>query len=168
MLDSARVDAGRLALAVDDLEPEAMLLEAFERLQGLAPDRLQLAPSVEVDLPRIHADSDRLHQCLAALVDNALRYSDGFVQLAASAFLNGVILHVRDQGPGIPVAERDQVLERFVRGSTASGTQGSGLGLPIVHDLMQAMQGQLVISEALGGGADLQLRFKLSDRPPAP
>ena len=168
MLDFARVDAGRLALAVDDLEPEAMLLEAFERLQGLAPDRLQLAASVEVDLPRIHADSDRLHQCLAALVDNALRYSDGFVQLAASAFLNGVILHVRDQGPGIPVAERDQVLERFVRGSTASGTQGSGLGLPIVHDLMQAMQGQLVISEALGGGADLQLRFKLSDRPPAP
>ena len=51
MLDFARVDAGRLALAVDDLDPEALLLEAFERLQGLAPERLQLAPSVEGDLP---------------------------------------------------------------------------------------------------------------------
>ena len=52
MLDFARVDAGRLALVVDDLEPEALLLEAFERLQALAPDRLQLAPSVEDDVPR--------------------------------------------------------------------------------------------------------------------
>ena len=168
MLDFARVDAGRLALAVLDHAPEALLLEAFERLQGLSPERLQLAPSVEDDLPRIRADVDRVHQCLAALVENALRYSDGAVQLGVSASPNGVTLHVRDQGPGIPVAERDQVLERFARGRTATGTQGSGLGLAIVHDLMRAMQGELLIGDAQGGGADLQLRFRTSDRPPAP
>jgi signal transduction histidine kinase len=168
MLDFARVDAGRLALAVMDHDPEALLLEAFERLQGLALERLQLAPSFEGDLPRIRADADRVHQCLAVLVDNALRYSEGFVQLGLSASHNGVTLHVRDQGPGISVAERDQVLERFVRGSTASGTQGSGLGLAIVHDLMRAMQGELLIRDVPGGGADLQLRFRTSARPPAP
>ena len=168
MLDFARVDAGRLALAVDDLDPEALLLEAFERLQGLAPERLQLAPSVEDDLPRIRADADRVHQCLVALVDNSLRYSEGSVQLALSASPNGVTLYVRDQGPGIPVAERDQVLERFARGSTATGTQGSGLGLAIVNDLMRAMQGELLIRDAPGGGADMQLRFNLSAPPPAP
>ena len=168
MLDLARVDAGRLVLAVVELDPEALLLEAFERLQGLAPDRLQLAPSVEGDLPCIRADADRVHQCLAALVDNALRYSEGSVQLGVSASPNGVTLHVRDEGAGIPVAERDPVLERFSRGSTASGTQGSGLGLAIVNDLMRAMQGELLIGDPPGGGADLQLRFKTSDRPPAP
>ena len=168
MLDFARVDSGRLALALDDLDPEALLLEAFERLQGLAPGRLQLAPSVEDDLPRIRADADRVHQCLAGLVDNALRYSEGFVQLGVSASPNGVTLHVRDQGPGIPVAERDQVLERFARGSTATGTQGSGLGLAIVNDLMRAMQAELLIGDAPGGGADLQLRFRLSAPPPVP
>ena len=168
MLDFARVDAGRLALAVVELDPEALLLEAFERLQGLAPERLQLAPSVEGDLPRIQADADRVHQCLAALVDNALRYSEGFVQLGLSSSPNGVTLHVRDQGPGIPVAERDPVLERFARGSSASGTQGSGLGLAIVNDLMRAMQGELLIGDAAGGGADLQLRFKILAPPPAP
>ena len=168
MLDFARVDAGRLALAVDDLDPEALLLQAFERLQGLAPERLQLAPSVEGDLPCIRADADRVHQCLAALVDNALRYSEGSVQLGVSASPHGVTLHVRDQGPGIPVAERDPLLERFARGSTASGTQGSGLGLAIVNDLMRAMQGELLIGDAPGGGADLQLRFRISDPPPVP
>ena len=164
MLDFARVDAGRLALAVIELEPEALLLRAFERLQGLAPDRLSLAPPVQDDLPLIHADADRVHQCLAALVENALRYSDGAVQLGVSGYSTGVTLHVRDQGPGIPVAERNQVLERFARGRTATGTQGSGLGLAIAHDLMRAMQGELLIGDAPGGGADLQLRFKISDR----
>lgn len=168
MLDFARVDAGRLALAVNDLDPEALLLQVFESLQGLAPERLQLAPSVEGVLPRIQADADRVHQCLAALVDNALRYSEGFVQLGLSSSPNGVTLHVRDQGPGIPFAERDPVLERFARGSSASGTQGSGLGLAIVNDLMRAMQGELLIGDAAGGGSDLQLRFRTSDRPPAP
>ena len=168
MLDFARVDAGRLALVVGALDPEAVLLEAFERLQGLAPDRLQLAPSVEGELPRIRADADRVHQCLTALVDNALRYSKGFVQLGVSASLTGITLHVRDQGSGIPFAERNQVLERFARGGTATGTQGSGLGLAIVNDLMRAMQAELLIGDAPGGGADMQLRFKLWDHPPAP
>lgn len=168
MLDFARVDARRLALAVVDLDAEVLLLESFERLQGLAPDRLQLAPSVENHLPCIRADADRVHQCLAALVANALRYSEGSVQLEVSASPTGVTFHVRDQGPGIPMAERNQVLERFARGSTATGTQGSGLGLAIVNDLMQAMEGELRIGDATGGGADIQLRFRISDRPPAP
>ena len=96
------------------------------------------------------------------------RYSEGSVQLGVSASPTGVTLHVRDQGPCIPVAERDQVLERFARGSTASGTQGSGLGLAIVNDLMRAMQAELLIGDAPGGGADIQLRFKISSRPPVP
>ena len=102
------------------------------------------------------------------LGENALRYSSGLVQLAVSAHPHCVILHVRDQGPGIPMEEREQVLERFVRGSSSSGSQGSGLGLAIVNDLMRAMQGELLIGDAPGGGADLQLRFRTSDRPPAP
>ena len=65
-------------------------------------------------------------------------------------------------------AERNQVLERFVRGSTAIGTRGSGIGLATVVLLIQAMQGELVIGDAPGGGADMQLRFRIFDRPPAP
>ena len=71
-----------------------------------------------------------------------------------------MVLHVIDQGAGIPVDERDLVLRRFKRGSTAVGTQGSGIGLALADQLMRAMQGDLVIADADGGGADLQLRFK--------
>ena len=168
MLDLARSDAGRLTLELESLDPELVVLDAYERLQALAPDRLRLAPPIEAEMPRITADAERLQQCLAALVDNALRYSSGAVQLAVSALDDSVTVHVRDQGPGIPKAERAQVLERFVRGSTAIGTRGIGIGLATVSLLMEAMQGELRIGDAPEGGADLQLRFKLSDRPPAP
>ena len=168
MLDLARSDAGRLNLALESLSPELVLVDAFERLQSLALDRLQLSPPTDVQIPGITADPERLQQCLAALVDNALCYSTGVVQLAVSAVDDSVTLHVLDPGPGIPEAERCQVLERFVRGSTSIGTRGSGIGLATVKVLMEAMQGELMIADAPGGGADMQLRFNLSAPPPAP
>ena len=168
MLDFARGDAGRLSLSISELDAETLVLEAFERLQALAPDRLRLAAPVNDAALMIHADAERVQQCLAALVENALKFSDGAVQLAVTASSDAVSLHVRDQGPGIPEAERSQVLERFVRGSTAIGTRGSGIGLATVVLLIQAMQGELVIADASGGGADMQLRFRIFDRPPAP
>nr|WP_284499947.1 HAMP domain-containing sensor histidine kinase [Synechococcus sp. MU1648] len=167
MLDLARSDAGRLTLELESLDPELVLLDAYERLQALAPDRLRLAPPFEAEMPRITADAERLQQCLAALVDNALAYSAGKVQLAVSASSDVVTLHVRDQGPGIPEGERAQVLERFVRGSTSIGTRGSGIGLATGKLLMEAMQGELRIGDVPEGGADLQLRFKILAPPPA-
>ena len=168
MLDFARGDAGRLSLSISELDAETLVLEAFERLQALAPDRLRLAAPANDAALMIHADAERVQQCLAALVENALKFSDGAVQLALTTSSDAVSLHVRDQGPGIPEAERTQVLERFVRGSTAIGTRGSGIGLATVVLLMQAMQGELLIGDAPGGGADMQLRFTISDCPPAP
>ena len=168
MLDLARSDAGRLSLALESLDPELLLVNVFERLQTLSPGRLRLATPGEIAIPQIKADPERVQQCLAALVDNALKFSEGPVQLSVSASSDVVTLHVRDQGPGIPEDERSQVLERFVRGSTAIGTRGSGIGLATVNLLMQAMGGELLISDAPGGGADMQLRFKPSVRPPAP
>jgi len=76
------------------------------------------------------------------------------------------ILHVLDRGPGIPVAERDQVVRRFVRGSSSSGTRGMGIGLALASALATALQAQLRIAARTAGGADLQVVF--SAAPPAP
>jgi len=83
LLDLARNDAGRLHLRIQPLLADDVLLELHERL----------APQA--------ADPRRLQQCLTALVDNALLYSDGPVTLAASTGPAGeLVLHVRDRGPG--------------------------------------------------------------------
>ena len=162
MLDLARSDADRLQLDRQMQDPEELLLIAFERLQPLASARLQLSPPAAQPLPLIWVDLDRVQQCIAAIVRNALAYSDGKVRLDARLEPTRVVLHVVDQGPGIPVSERQRVVQRFQRGSTATGIRGSGLGLALVDQLMRLMGGELVISDDPGGGADLQLRFPRS------
>ena len=165
LLDFARSDSGRLQLELASVEPEPLVLEAYERLLPLAPSRIRLAPPTSELLPLIDVDRQRLQQCFAALVDNALKFSSDPVTLSVELAQGTVLFHVIDSGPGIPMQERRSVLERFARGSSSVGTRGSGIGLPTVNLLMDAMQGELVIADAPGGGADMQLRFRALDRP---
>ena len=167
LAELARSDSGRLQLVFQHLDPEDALLMAYERLSSLASDRLQLAMPAPAGLPSIQVDQDRLQQCLAALIDNALAYGEGVIELSAESLGGHVVLHVQDHGPGIPVQERDRVIQRFQRGTTATGSRGSGLGLALVQQLVALMDGVLRIADAEGGGADLQLWFKASGRPPA-
>ena len=168
LLDFARSDSGRLQLELASMDPEALVLEAYERLIALAPSRIRLAPPASELLPWINVNRQRLQQCFAALVDNALKFSSDPVTLSVELAQGFLVFHVIDSGPGIPMLEREQVLERFARGSSSVGTRGSGIGLATVALLMQAMQGELVIADAPNGGANMQLRFTALDRPPGP
>ena len=168
MLDFARVDSGRLGLLMDDHGPDRLILDAFERLEILAGDRLRLAASGSLRFPLIKVDEQRLQQCLAAIVDNALRYSSGTVQLALTLDSDRVIFHVIDQGDGFAEADRDAVLQRFYRGKASIGTRGSGMGLSIVDELVRLMNGELVLASNSSGGADVQLQFTFSRAQPLP
>jgi signal transduction histidine kinase len=166
LLDFARSDSGRLQLELASMDPEALVLEAYERLLPLSPSRIRLAPPSSELLPLVHVDPQRLQQCFAALVDNALKFSIGPLTLSVELAQGSVVFHVIDSGPGIPRQERESVLERFSRGSSSVGTRGSGIGLATVALLMQAMQADLLIADAASGGADIQLRFRALNRPP--
>ena len=169
LLDLARRDAGRLELRCQPLDLEETLLAVHERLAPAAAGRLQLRLSASsAALPPAMADSERLQQCLSALIDNALRYSPAPapVQLFADADGDVLVVHVRDRGPGVPSDEQERIFERFVRGSTSAETRGSGLGLAIVRLLIEAMNGCVAVRSAPGGGSDFQLRLNpAADRP---
>ena len=107
------------------MEPEALVLEAFERLIPLAPSRIRLAPPTSELLPLIHVDPQRLQQCFAALVDNALKFSTAAATLSVELAQGSVVFHVIDSGPGIPKQERESVLERGPRRGR-KGRGGSG------------------------------------------
>ncbi len=162
LLDLARQDSGRLRLLRQPLIAEDVLLALYERMAANSSARLRLAEQDEQPLPVAAGDADRLQQCLTALVDNALRYSPAPAPVSVGASVGPagqLVLWVRDQGPGVPVAERQRIFERFVRGS-AAGTcheRGSGIGLAVVELLMQAMGGSVRVDEAPGGGAEFQL-----------
>jgi signal transduction histidine kinase len=121
-------------------------------------------PMPDAESPEITADADRLQQCLAAIVENALRYSPPFseVHLYLSANPDHILLHVRDGGPGIPDQEKLAIFGRFVRGSSAKAVRGSGIGLALVALLMKAMGGSVDVVDVPGGGADFRLHLPIN------
>jgi signal transduction histidine kinase len=167
LLDIAREDAGRLELRHEPLDLDDALLEAYERLEPLAAGRLLLHSPLDGQEPLGRGDRERLQQCLTNLVENALKYTPAAtpIELFSSREGDRLIAHVRDHGPGIPLAERERIFERFARASSQSS--GSGLGLAMVRLLMERMGGGVRVREAPGGGADFQLLLPLADQPAA-
>jgi two-component system, OmpR family, sensor kinase len=164
LLDLARQDSGRLSLRRRSIVGDDALLGLYERMAAKAAGRLRLDPGDPnaPEPPIGMGDPDRLQQCLTTLVDNALQYSPAPqpVTLACGTGPAGeLVLHVRDQGPGVAADEREAIFGRFVRGSAAirSDSRGSGIGLSMVKLLIEAMGGRVRVADVPGGGADFQL-----------
>jgi len=160
LLEIARDDAGRLQLECRQLDPCSLLTDLQIRLAPASSGRL-LLQSLPAACPKVSADPERLSQCLSNLVENALKYSPdaAAIELALSSEAKEVVFHVIDQGPGVPEAERDQIFERFRRGSGSAEVFGHGIGLAVVKTLMERMGGRVLVADAPGGGADFQLRL---------
>jgi signal transduction histidine kinase len=164
LLELARQDSSRMSLQLQALDPQLQLLQCYERFQPSSAGRLRLMPLGDSELPSLTADAERLQQCLAALLDNALRYSpiSSEVKLDITIENGDIILHVCDRGPGVPDGEKLLIFGRSVRGSSAKAVRGSGIGLALVALLMKAMGGTVDVVDIPGGGADFRLHLPIS------
>lgn len=103
-------------------------------------------------------DPGSIARIVRILLDNALRISPPQSELSIELAPNdGARLTVRDQGPGVPDAERDQIFRRFHRGRDTRGQAGFGLGLAIGRELAQRMGGELRLDPPAGAGASFTL-----------
>jgi signal transduction histidine kinase len=132
--------------------------------------RLRQATELRVDTSavsagRVDGDAVGLRRMLRNLGDNAARHSRGLVSLALAERDGVVVLTVDDDGPGIPAADRQRVLERFVRLDDARARDGggSGLGLSIVSQLVVAHGGTLQIADSPLGGARVEVSLPRVD-----
>lgn len=118
---------------------------------------------------RVHGDTGHLARLLRNLMDNALRHADNTVHLTITTAEHIAAITVEDDGPGIAPADRDRVLQRFVRLDTgrARTSGGTGLGLAIVAEIVDAHHGTLTITDSTLGGAriDVTLPQPDSDQP---
>ena len=145
-----------------DVRLDAVVGAAVERARRRAAGRpiaVELAPWVVPD-----ADATALERAVLNLLDNALKFSppDGRVTVR----LEGGVLTVDDEGPGVPAAEREAAFERFWRSEAARGLPGSGLGLSIVAETAAAHGGSAVLSPSPAGGTRATLTLPGSLNPP--
>jgi two-component system sensor histidine kinase KdpD len=114
--------------------------------------------SLLVEVPRteicVSVDPSQITEALGHGLENAARYSPPGSEIRVSvAGTNGrAYLRVADHGSGIPAAERERVLERFVRLPAAASIPGMGLGLSIARSLVEMNGGTLRLNDAPGGG----------------
>jgi signal transduction histidine kinase len=149
LLDLSRLDAGVVPLEREPVELASFLAAAVREAEVTsagAGRSVRFAVSIPDGSLAVHADPGRLHQVLANLLDNAARHSPTGGKVTVSARRDGdrVVLDVTDQGPGIPVAERASVFDRFSRGVRAGGG-GTGLGLAIARWVVRLHGGTIAV-----------------------
>jgi signal transduction histidine kinase len=155
LLDFSRLEAGRLTLRVQPTDLAELLATTGHSVVGPSAEhhlRLDLPP----DLPRVAADPDRLRQILSGLLSNALRYSaGGEIALRARSDGGQVWIEVEDHGVGIAPEEQERVFEKFyrARGSVLSSVRGSGLGLAMARNLVEAHGGVIRVTSPPGQGS---------------
>jgi signal transduction histidine kinase len=169
LLALARADAHELRL---DLRPVAVgevVEEVYQTLEPLAHRERQvtLVRQAPAHLPPARADRDRLAQVLLNLVRNAITYTPegGIVSIALDQpDADHLTLTVSDTGAGIAPGELERVFERFYRtdASRSRATGGSGLGLSIVRDLVEAMGGTVSATSAPGEGSRFRVTLRVA------
>jgi signal transduction histidine kinase len=157
----ARLDAGKIAIDRKPFDLSVIITEAVSRFSKRAQAE---GISLEAQTSgRLEAQGDpaRTEQILAALLDNALRFTPpgGRITVTGSPANRRVEAAVRDSGPGIAAEHMPHIFDRFYRAEAARTREGggTGLGLAIARDLAHAQGGDLTAENASDGGAEFRL-----------
>jgi two-component system sensor histidine kinase KdpD len=146
--------------------------EAMEEIVGAVLARVRqhdpgrrIRSRVPEGLPLVKADPVLLAQLLANLLDNALKYSEGAIDLVVRVEGEELVVSVKDRGAGIPEAEQAAIFEPHARGDRP-GPRGAGLGLAVCRAIAQAHGGRLTLRRRQGGGSSFSLALPLEAQPP--
>jgi two-component system phosphate regulon sensor histidine kinase PhoR len=157
LLTISALEAGRMKLNLHQVALRPLVEKIFTELKPPADNK---NISLINQLPELNAtaDSNRLEQVLANLVDNAIKYgrAQGRVIVGGKRRDDGKIeIFVQDDGPGIPTEALERVFERFYRVDKARSREqgGTGLGLSIVKHIVQAHGGEVWVKSESGKGA---------------
>jgi signal transduction histidine kinase len=160
----SQADAGGLRVecrAIDVTPVVQRLVDALAPL-AWASSRVEVVADVPPDL-HAWADGARVEQILANLLRNAIRHTPpgGIVLAAARSVPDAVLLEVRDSGEGIAPEDLPHIWERFYRGAkrSAGGRPGAGLGLALVKELAEAMDGSVAVESQEGQGSRFTVRL---------
>lgn len=168
MLTLASADSQSWQLRLAPVELDMLLLDVYE---CYSPRAREKGLRLRLDLPEQPGrermlDKDRMVQVLAILLDNALSYTPapGEISMKLLWARSGPRIIVSDTGPGIPDAEKQQIFERFHRGSQGHTSRSHfGLGLCIAKEIITQHNGRIWAQNSRDGGAEFVIELPMED-----
>jgi two-component system OmpR family sensor kinase len=159
LLILARADAWR-SLVREPVAVQPVVAEACRQARQLAPQR-----EISEDAQPLSVLGDRgaLKQVLLILLDNALKYTQGPIQVSAAELGGEVVLGVADHGPGMAPETLEHLFDRFYRGEADPDVPGFGLGLSIARALIEEQGGMIHIESQPGQGSLVRLHLPLAE-----
>ncbi len=158
LLDVSKIEAGELTLALQETDLCSVVLEVLDQYADAAGNKqIRIVPSGTGEPAPATVDPAKFRQVVDNLVSNALKFSPArtVVRLSLERSADEVLLHVRDEGPGIPPAEVDRIFRPFSLTSVKStaGEPSTGLGLAICKKVVEGHRGRIWVDSAPGQGA---------------
>jgi two-component system sensor histidine kinase MtrB len=151
LLEISRFDAGAARLQLSEIRPGELATQSVAWSEN---------PDVPIELDSelagvlIRADKRRLVRVIANLLDNARKYGGGATRLELRRLPAALLIAVEDNGPGVPLEERDLVFDRFSRGvgsNRRAGSEGVGLGLSLVSEHVALHKGSVWVEDRPDG-----------------
>lgn len=175
ILDLSKVDAGKLDLEIEKVDPDELIKYVLAQASGLKGDKpVKLRRDTPAKLPFIRGDSLRIRQVMLNLLSNASKFTDqGSITVSAYPQDDGTVLFsIADTGIGIAPQDMDKIFEEFRQGTSGrrKGRAGSGLGLAIARQLLGLMGGRIWAESKLGEGSKFHftLPIYIEEEQPAP
>jgi two-component system phosphate regulon sensor histidine kinase PhoR len=163
-LDLAQFEGSSYRLNQQEIDFCWIIESTIDELRPLADARkISLSHTLPGRPVILSGDSRRLAQVLNNLVDNAIKFSLTGGQVTVNVTLNGdhVLVRVEDTGGGIPPQELPTLWDRYVRGRTSA--PGTGLGLLIVKEIVEAHRGEVGVESELGKGSAFWFRLPVTE-----
>ena len=156
VVDLGKIEIDKLAIDVQPVDVAVCVTDAAAAVLALAQRANVTLSSLPVSpFLRLNADAERLHQCLLNLLTNAIKYNrpGGWARIEARSGPNEVAIAVSDNGIGMDATQRRHLFEPFNRLGRQKVASGSGLGLVITRQLVEAMHGQLRVESEPSQGS---------------
>lgn len=163
ILDVSKLQEGRMSFKLESLDPAEHIAMVVDSFKKPAADKGLTLTYIDTPLPKISVDPDRIRQILINLVGNAVKYTpSGSVTVKTAVLATGrVEIRVSDTGMGISAEDQKKLFQKFYRVKNVDTEKitGTGLGLWITAQIVEAMKGTITVESIRGKGSDFILTF---------